>query len=394
MAKSSTTTAWSPRSRLPQPFPNSIISELLCSRSISPPANICLLDTTAVYHIIYRLEYPDPADHRILRIAGPHFPTTKTSNEVAVLSWLAQNTTIPVPHVTVYDDTTNNILGQEWMLLTAINGMSFDKVEKHLADTGESNDWKDHLAEYMRQMLDVVQQLSTHRWSHVGGLALLPNGGIKPAPMVDENLWTSTETTQSWSSSSRSNNLNVSEPCQTYSSLLISRMARYEDAITHHSELQPLIPYLSLIKAFQDALKTHSIDIDETTFVLAHRDLHFGNVMWDPVDKRITGILDWEFAAVVPAQRWDPPNAFMYDPNQVRTHRGKIERQQLMRTLANDNGVTFWKEVDRGVEKTRRAQRAVNYMRGIIEVLLDEKNKPWEDWMTEAVALMESVCHK
>lgn len=38
-----------------------------------------------------------------------------------------------------------------------------------------------------------------------------------------------------------------------------------------------------------------------------------GNIMHDPVSPRTTGILDCEFSTIVPAQRWHPQRAFIWD---------------------------------------------------------------------------------
>lgn len=75
----------------------------------------------------------------------------------------------------------------------------------------------------------------------------------------------------------------------------------------------------------------------------------------------------------------------MYDPNQARTHKGKNERQQMMRSLAKESGVDFWEHVDSEARLQRDGQRAVNCLRAIVEALLDKKEKPLHDWITEFV---------
>lgn len=56
-----------------------------------------------------------------------------------------------------------------------------------------------------------------------------------------------------------------------------------------YHELQQLEAYLPRIKTFKEALMANEVQINQTTLVLARRDLHFGNVMWDPAAKRSLG---------------------------------------------------------------------------------------------------------
>jgi aminoglycoside phosphotransferase (APT) family kinase protein len=62
-----------------------------------------------------------------------------------------------------------------------------------------------------------------------------------------------------------------------------------------------MLDLIPRIKAFMAAMDKHKEELNQTRLVLAHRDLHFGNIMYDISAKRITAVLDWEFAGVVPA---------------------------------------------------------------------------------------------
>lgn len=53
--------------------------------------------------------------------------------------------------------------------------------------------------------------------------------------------------------------------------------------------------------------------MNTTRYILAHRDLHFGNILYDSDTSKITAILGWEFAAGVPAPLWDPRKAFLWN---------------------------------------------------------------------------------
>lgn len=62
-----------------------------------------------------------------LRAANPEF-SGLVATEIAVLSYLKRNTTIPVPLILRYDDTANNALRRRFTLLQKVPGVRLDQV--------------------------------------------------------------------------------------------------------------------------------------------------------------------------------------------------------------------------------------------------------------------------
>ncbi|KAH7259208.1 uncharacterized protein BKA55DRAFT_562211 [Fusarium redolens] len=52
-----------------------------------------------------------------MRVSLPVDPKHKTAGEVATLKWLSQHSTMPVPRVIAFDDTRDNQIGFEWILM-------------------------------------------------------------------------------------------------------------------------------------------------------------------------------------------------------------------------------------------------------------------------------------
>lgn len=59
------------------------------------------------------------------RVVLPLAPKVRVLSEVATISFIQKNTTIPVPTVVAYDAGLNNELGFEWVLLEYPKGHSF-----------------------------------------------------------------------------------------------------------------------------------------------------------------------------------------------------------------------------------------------------------------------------
>ncbi len=57
-----------------------------------------------------------------MRVTLPVYPHHKMGDEVATLSWLRRNTTVPVPNIVTFDDSNNNEIGFEWILMELMPG--------------------------------------------------------------------------------------------------------------------------------------------------------------------------------------------------------------------------------------------------------------------------------
>ena len=117
----------------------------------------------------------------------------------------------------------------------------------------------------------------------------------------------------------------------------------------------------------------YAAEIDKVEYIVAHRDLHFANIMAAPNDDgttyKITAVLDWEFAGVVPVTRWNPSKAFLW--NGQRSPESKEEQSRLWsafeiecrRRDAGDMLASF-----RPKKVQDAMQTVVNYIRAIVEV--------------------------
>ena len=326
-----TATMSTPENHLSPALSHDAINNLLTSISLPPPTSITPLQVTAAFHSIYLITYPlsaspslfpanfasslpTPSQDRvtkdggnislILRVSGTHIPKLKTRNEAAVMKWVRENTSIPVPAVLRWDDSAENPIGREFTLLEKVPGKSVDAVYNMLSEEAKMG--------LVRQLTGSLVELNAHQWTHVGGLHLDGQGRVEAGPLLDDNFWMEPDIEKYWAGSGLTfSDLNPIGPFREHWEMLRAALECGIKAINNHktlSWLRPLIPRLEdlIIRLpFLDSPYTKRL-------ILAHKDLHFANVMIDEDSCTITGILDWEFAAVVPSHRWDPVRAFLW----------------------------------------------------------------------------------
>lgn len=63
----------------------------------------------------------------IIRVTLPVYPRHKTRAEVVILRWVHENTSVPVPKVFGFDDSNDNEIGFEWILMEYMQGTSARK---------------------------------------------------------------------------------------------------------------------------------------------------------------------------------------------------------------------------------------------------------------------------
>ncbi|KAK2028995.1 kinase-like protein [Colletotrichum zoysiae] len=90
----------------------------------------------------------------LMRVSLPVDPGDKTRGEVATLRWLRHRTSTPVPRVFAFDDSNNNEIGFEWILMELMPGMSAYKRWRGLS-MAQKTRLVEKVAEYQA---DVISQ--------------------------------------------------------------------------------------------------------------------------------------------------------------------------------------------------------------------------------------------
>lgn len=76
-----------------------------------------------------------------------------------------------------------------------------------------------------------------------------------------------------------------------------------EAAIMKYVKRNTTISIPAVVRFHDDHEAVEKLGLNESRIVMAHGELHLGNIMCRPLNGFITGIIDWEFAGTVPAWR-------------------------------------------------------------------------------------------
>ncbi|KAG4273123.1 hypothetical protein FPRO04_09960 [Fusarium proliferatum] len=326
----------SPATHLPPPLPDDAINALLQALRLPQATSISNPRTTAQYHSVYFLTLPPTEISRgycelVLRVAGNHLPEIKTSNEIGVMTWLSKNTTIPLPEVIAHDASNKNPIAHEYSLLSRVQGATLSDIYDSLSDK--------QMNQIFDQLIDFLTQLQAHPWQGIGGLILDDQGQVQLGPVVDETFWQIPDIEALWPEGETVATMNIGGPYKTYIEYMIAH-----------------------------ATKTRQ-ELNNVKLRLAHKDLHFANMMYDPSTGKITGILDWEFAGVVPSPQWNPRRSFLW--NGVDTPESLAEKYKWMEVFekrCKEKACSFFQDAQYTSTLQEHMQGAVDFLRAIVEV--------------------------
>ncbi|RAH47392.1 phosphotransferase family protein [Aspergillus brunneoviolaceus CBS 621.78] len=350
---------------LPQPFAEETIFALLDSIGLSRPVAIKPLKVTAAFHIIYVLTYPraiiapllrsdqplpssgeEEEVDLILRISGDHVPRIKTENETAILTWLREHTSIPVPDVVAFDVTSANPLGCEYLICNRCPGQAISDIYSTLSEA--------QLDSILLQLMKILLELHQHH--------------ITVGPMLDEHFWFTGDIPRYFSKEETFTSLNFRGPFNSFADYVSAAVRSYLHVADIHPSLQsPLAPFRPRIAAFLDRLPALAGNTPtECNFYLAHKDLHFANILYDPATDRITAILDWEFAGTVPYPQWDPVRAFLWN---AQPGQGSFDEKYRLRDrfwqLCREHGAAVLAETEWRDQRLESMHLVRNALRGI-----------------------------
>ncbi|UKZ80208.1 hypothetical protein TrVFT333_007965 [Trichoderma virens FT-333] len=366
----------SPKEHLPLDISEDTIRALIAFLDLPAPQSVSTLSTTAEYHSIYVISFaPEevaavfptlPQSNKqcvelILRVSGHHLPRIKTINEVAVMTWVRQNTHLPVAEVIRYDASTNNPLGHEFTLLQRVPGVPVSEIYDRLPPQ--------LLEGLINQMVEIIHQLHAISWDCVSGLQFDDDGRVVPGPIVEETFWQQPDVAKYWPDTESVQSLNICGPYKCYTDYIAAMVRVYQHAIRLHPSLADMRDLLPRLDAFVKVLSDFP-ELNNTRYFLAHKDLHFANILCDEVSGLITGILDWEFSGIAPAPRWNPVRAFLWNGQYSE---GAMEEKDRVSTLFAERCaalglISLIEETKPSSAVQAAMQEAINYLRAIVEV--------------------------
>jgi hypothetical protein len=354
-----------PRDYLPGPISDDAINQLLLSIGLPEATSIVSPKVTAQYHSIYLITIPENKKtvhtKLVLRVSGQHLPKIKTENEVAVMTWIKQNTTIPVPDVVSYSSSVADAIGHEYTLLSLVKGTTLSDEYQSLTEV--------QLHLILDQLADYISQLHAHPWNAIGGLRINNAGTVVVDRVVDETFWQAPEVEKLWPEGETIDSVNIGGPYPTYVDLISGQVKTYIHLIQKHESLALMRAAIPRLEAFVKVLPEHADELNNVKLRLAHKDLHFANILYDFESNKITSILDWEFSGVVPFTKWNPQRSFLW--NGIDDEASGAEKDRLLGLFENrckENKLTIFEDAKFSSPLQESMQKVVDFLRAITEV--------------------------
>lgn len=376
-----------PKDHLPKAISEDAINSLLISIGLPKTNKISSPKVTADYHSIYMLSLSpsDKSDHTelVLRVSGHHLPYIKTKNEIGVMSWVSRNTTIPIPNVIAYDCFTNNPIGHEYTLLSRMEGATLGDIYYSL-DAEQIN-------QILDQLIDYLSQLHVHVWDEIGGLNISDDGEFLVGQVVEETFWQVPDIDKLWRPGETVATLNIRGAYRSYIEYISAQIRKYIYLIEINEKLAFMRDIIPQLNMFLEALLKHANELNHVKLRLAHKDMHFANMLYDVKSGKITAILDWEFSGVVPFTKWNPHRSFLWDGQS--TEESKIEKQRLFKLFSQrckQQGVTILDDAEYTSPLQESMQTVTDFLRAITEVAPRDQRKEflplWRATILENIA--------
>jgi hypothetical protein len=246
-------------------------------------------------------------------------------------------------------------------LLSRIQDVTLSDVYDSLSD--------EQMNQILDQLIGFLTQLQELPWEGIGGLLVDEQGEVELGPVVDETFWQVPDIEALWPEGETVDALNIGGPYKTYVDYIIAHVTKYIQLIQTHHKLAFMRDTIPRLQAFVAALPKHANELNNVKLRRDHKDLHFANIISDPSSGNITGILDWEFAGVVPYPQWNRKRSFLW--NGIDTSESLDEKYRLMEVFklrCEEKGCTLFEEMEYTPSLQEDMQRVVDFLRAIVEV--------------------------
>ncbi|KAI1935948.1 hypothetical protein LOZ66_004865 [Ophidiomyces ophidiicola] len=298
-----------------QKFVLSIDRSAVCAlaSSFHPKKQRCQIfedEKKGSYNICIPVEFFDKNDEstgerwmvRIPLLPRLGFPEEKLRGEIATMKFIAEITTVPIPHLHGYSIGKANILGLPFMLLQYIDGKPLRSVS--MMDLSDSD-----RCQLFRNVCEVYFQLFPHKFSHVGAFTL---------DSADENwvfelnrplsMFLNDQALAGYNLCSQIPPDRIFQSTIDYVFMihraLLMDFDLGKDTVYNEWDVRSYL--FALHSCCQWLMEWVKTDYNHGPFILMHGDLRSSNIL---VDDRlnIMSVLDWEWSHTIPVQMFVPP---------------------------------------------------------------------------------------
>jgi aminoglycoside phosphotransferase (APT) family kinase protein len=212
---------------------------------------------------------------------------------VTTMGYVSAHTSLPVPAIHGWSSSCNNELGRPYVIMDAAKGNSLYELQNAGFDLDEV---VDRLSSFVDQWAQYIAELATLQFEQIGSLApdsegdvavgpLLNYFNIRCAPMLENDVFRG--------------------PFNSAADHLLMGSHLIREASRSESSNSPLTYQKFLHLKLLESLFSFYVDPTLLTgpFVLSHIDFDIQNILIDEKNNfKITGIVDWDLAAVLPLQ--------------------------------------------------------------------------------------------
>lgn len=290
--------------------------ESVCRQQLAiPPEYPCTVafHASGLFNKLYIVNYTKGP--LIIRVSLPVYPHHKTRAEVATLRWVRKNTNVPAPEVFGFDDSNDNEIGYEWILMEFMQGISAYKrwrtmpMEQKVALTKRIATFQAELSG-VRKLPSIFRGIGTLDLRAVG--AKDDSEEVAPGQLVSHEFFMGDHldyniprgpfhSSHDWLSAQ----LNIILRHQT---ALLEKTEDEDDKEDAEDALFAARKLLSLLPRFFPP----TLDEVETTG-LYHHDLHLNNILVNEKGE-ITAVLDWECVSALPLWMLTQVPKFLDEP--------------------------------------------------------------------------------
>ncbi|KAK4465395.1 kinase-like protein [Cladorrhinum samala] len=271
--------------------------ENTCRQQLNiPPEGPCTIafHASGVFNKLYIVECA--RGRLIMRVSLPVYPRHKTRAEVATLRWLQDNTTIPAPKVFGFNDSNDNEIGFEWILMELMEGVPAHRrwrtmsMEQKVAFT-------QRIATFQAELSGLGKPGSACAFRGIGSLDLEK---VAPGPLVSYELF-------------MGNHLNYDVPrgpfrsSHDWLSALLSIIQLHQTAVLKKTDDEDdqedaeeiLAAVRKLLPLVPKIFVPIPLESEPEATALYHHDLHLNNILVNEQGE-ITAVLDWECISALP----------------------------------------------------------------------------------------------